>query len=479
MARGAPTIAIAGAGFGGIGLAIALKKAGFHDFTIHERAAAVGGVWRDNHYPGAACDVPSRLYSYSFEPEYGWSTAYGRGPEIRAYIDRCVAKYGIGPHIRFNSEIATAAFDEGARKWRLETVSGETIEADMFVSAVGLFNKPKLPDIPGRERFAGPSFHSAWWNHDVELAGKTVAVIGTGASAVQFVPAIAPRVARLHLYQRTPQYVMPKIVRDDASVADGSRLAHAYQRLRLFMTFEKAGRRRGSDKLVAQSQQAFLNHLAAKVADPELRAKLTPAYRWGCKRVLQSNDWYDALVRDNVEVVTAPIAAIDAAGVRTADGTLRPADVVIYGTGFTPTDYLTPMRVTGAGGRTLSEAWRGGAEAYLGLTVSGFPNFFMMYGPNTNTVTSIIFMLENQARYIVSAARRLARRGGTMDLRPEVLRRFNDDVQARLNRTVLVDADCASYFRTETGKVTTNWPGWLTEYWYRTRRVRARDYEFA
>ncbi len=479
MARRAPTIAIAGAGFGGIGLGIALKKAGFHDFTLYERASEVGGVWRDNHYPGAACDVPSRLYSYSFEPEYHWSTAYGRGPEIKAYIERCVAKYDLAPHIRFDCAIASAAFDEGARQWRLETASGEKIAADVFVSAVGLFNKPKLPDIPGRDSFAGPSFHSAWWNHDVDLAGMTVAVIGTGASAVQFVPAIAPQVARLHLYQRTPQYVMPKIVRDDAAVTQGSRLRHAWQRFRLFVTFEKAGRRRGSDTLVAESQQAFLNYLATKVRDPELRAKLTPSYRWGCKRVLQSNDWYDALARDNVEVVTTPIVAIEPHGVRGSDGELRAADVVIYGTGFTPTDYLAPMRVAGAGGRTLAEAWRDGAEAYLGLTVSGFPNFFMMYGPNTNTVTSIIFMLENQARYIVSAVRRLARTGGTMDLRPEVLRRFNDDVQARLARTVLVDADCASYFRTASGKVTTNWPGWLTEYWYRTRRVRARDYEFA
>ncbi len=479
MARRGPTIAIAGAGFGGIGLAIALKKAGFHDFTIYERAADVGGVWRDNTYPGAACDVPSRLYSHSFEPEYGWSTAYGRGPEIKAYIDRCVANYGIGPHIRFGANILSAAFDAASRKWRIETEAGERIEADMFVSAVGLFNRPNLPDIPGRDSFAGPAFHSAWWKHDVDLAGKTVAVIGTGASAVQFVPAIAPKVARLHLYQRTPQYVMPKIVRDDSSVAQGSRLAHRGQRLRLYVTFEKAGRRRSSVKLVAQSQQAFLAYLAAKVPDPELRAKLTPAYRWGCKRVLQSNDWYDALMRDNLEVMTDRIAAIEPAGVRTADGRVRAADVVIYGTGFTPTDYLAPMRVAGTGGRTLADAWRDGAEAYLGITVAGFPNFFMMYGPNTNTVTSIVFMLENQARYIVSAARRLARTGGTMDLRPEVLRRFNDELQARLDRTVLVDDDCASYFRTASGKVTTNWPGWLTEYWFRTRRVRARDYEFA
>jgi cation diffusion facilitator CzcD-associated flavoprotein CzcO len=478
MGKRTPTIAIAGAGFGGIGLAIALKKAGIESFTIYERAAEVGGVWRDNAYPGAACDVPSRLYSYSFEPEYPWSTAYGRGPEIKSYIERCVAKYGLAPHIRFGANIVSAAFDAAAREWRLETAGGERIAADVFVSAVGLFNKPALPDIPGRESFAGPSFHSARWNHDVDLRGKTVAVIGTGASAVQFVPAIAKDVARLHLFQRTPQYVMPKIVRDD-DIATGSRLAHAWERFRLFLTFEKAGRRRGSDRLIAESQAAFLAYLAAKVPDPDLRAKLTPAYRWGCKRVLQSNDWYDALVRDNVEVVTTPIEAIAPEGVRTTDGTLRKADVVIYGTGFTPTDYLASMRVAGTGGRMLAEAWRDGAEAYLGITVAGFPNFFIMYGPNTNTVTSIIFMLENQARYIVSAVGRLARTGGTMDLRPDVLRRYNDDVQRRLNRTVLVDADCASYFRTASGKVTTNWPGWLTEYWCRTRRVRPRDYEFA
>ena len=474
-----PTIAIVGSGFAGIGLAIALRKSGIESFTIYERGADVGGVWRDNRYPGAACDVPSRFYSYSFEPDYPWSEAYGRQPEIFDYIKRCVARHDLAPKIRFGVNVLHATFDETARKWHLETEAGELIEADVFVSAVGVFNKPIEPNIQGRDLFAGPQFHSARWRHDIDLAGKRVAVIGTGASAVQFVPAIAPKVAQMHVFQRTPQYVLPRLVRDGQS-GPASRLKSRWQRFRIFWAFETGNRRRFSDNLTAQAQAAFLKHLENKVKDPALRAKLTPDYSLGCKRVLQSNLWYDALVRDNVEVVDTPIAAITADGVRTTDGRERKVDVVIYGTGFSPTDFLTPMKIAGLGGRTLSEAWREGAEAYYGMTIAGFPNFFMMYGPNTNTATSIIFMLESQIHYIIRAIRLLARgRARTMNLRADVMRRFNDEIQAALAQTVLMDANCHSYFRTASGKVTTNWPGYPLAYRWRTRRVRLADYELA
>jgi cation diffusion facilitator CzcD-associated flavoprotein CzcO len=351
--------------------------------------------------------------------------------------------------------------------------------ADVFVSAVGVVNHPVEPDIEGREEFTGPQFHSARWRHDVDLAGKRVAVIGTGASAVQFVPAIAPKVAQMHVFQRTPQYVLPRLVRDGQSGA-ASWLKRRWQRWRIFWAFETGNRRRFSDKMTAEAQAAFLKHLENKVPDPVLRAKLTPTYRLGCKRVLQSNQWYDALVRDNVEVVDTPIAALTADGVRTTDGRERKVDVVIYGTGFTPTDFLTPMKIAGLGGRELSDAWRDGAEAYYGMTVSGFPNFFMMYGPNTNTATSIIFMLEGQFRYITRAIRLLAAKPGRiMNLRADVMRRFNAKLQERMAHTVMVDADCHSYFRTATGKVTTNWPGFPLEYRFRTLRVRRADYELA
>jgi cation diffusion facilitator CzcD-associated flavoprotein CzcO len=464
-----------GGGFAGIGLAIALRRAGIESFTIYERAAEVGGVWRDNRYPGCACDVPSRFYSYSFEPDYAWSEAYGRQPEILDYAKRVVAKYDIARHIRYGMNVLRARYDEAARRWRLETESGETIEADVFVSAVGLFNHPVLPEIAGREEFAGPAFHSAHWRHDIDLAGKTVAVIGTGASAVQFVPAIAPKVAKLHLYQRTPQYVLPRMVRDD-EIGAKSWLKRRWQRLRLFFTFEWGGRRRASEKLTAKAQAAFMKHLESKVPDPVLRAKLTPNYRLGCKRVLQSNDWYGALTRPNVEVIDTPIDRITPDGVLTDDGALRKADVVIYGTGFSPTDFLVPMQITGLGGKKLKDAWREGAEAYLGITVSGFPNFFMMYGPNTNAAASIIYMLENQARYIMSGIRRIAK-GRTLNLRQDVQRRFNEEIQRRLSKMVLTDANCFSYFRTASGKVTTNWPGWLLEYRWLTAWLRPNHYE--
>jgi cation diffusion facilitator CzcD-associated flavoprotein CzcO len=474
-----PTIAIVGGGFAGIGLAIALRRAGIESFTIYERALEVGGVWRDNRYPGCACDVPSRFYSYSFEKDFAWSEAYGRQPEILDYAKRVVAKYDIAPHIRYGVNVLRAAFEEVTRRWQLETESGETIEVDVFVSAVGLFNRAVVPDIQGRDDFAGPAFHSARWNHDIDLTGKTVAVIGTGASAVQFVPAIASKVAKLHLFQRTPQYVLPRMVRDD-EIGARSRLKRRWQRLKLFFTFEWGGRRRASEKLTAKAMAGFFKYLEAQVPDPELRRKLTPDYRLGCKRVLQSNDWYKALTRANVEVIDTPIARIAKDGVETKDGALRKADVIIYGTGFSPTDFLVPMEIAGLGGRRLKDAWREGAEAYLGITVSGFPNFFMMYGPNTNAAASIIYMLENQARYIVSGIRKIAKGRGhvrTLNLRAEVQRNFNDSVQRRLSRMVLTDANCASYFRTASGKVTTNWPGFLLEYRWLTAWLRPNHYE--
>jgi cation diffusion facilitator CzcD-associated flavoprotein CzcO len=478
--RRAPTIAIAGAGFGGIALAVYLKRAGIESFTLHERAADVGGVWRDNAYPGAACDVPSLLYSFSFAQDHPWSASYAPQAEILGYLRRCVDRFGLAPHIRFGSEIAAATFDERAGRWRLETGTGETIEADIFVSAVGLFNRPALPDIPGRGDFAGVQFHSARWPAGCDLAGKRVAVIGTGASAIQIVPAIAPSVARLHVFQRSPHHVLPRA--DPGLVGAGSRrqaLARRLRRLRIFLQFESAVRRRGSPRLTRKGEAAFRSHLAAQIGDPALRARLTPAFPLGCKRVLQSNDWYAALQKPNVELVDAPIAAIGPDFIRTRDGATRAVDVIIYGTGFTTTDYLAPMHIAGRGGRDLNDAWRDGAEAYLGIAVSGFPNFFMLYGPNTNAVGSIIHMLESQARYIVRCIAALGRRGASwMEVRAAAQRDYSAAIQRRLGATVLVHPTCRSYFRTASGRVTTQWPGFMTEYRRRTRRVRLGDYSF-
>lgn len=479
--KNGPEIVIAGCGFGGIAVAVALKKAGFGDFTIYEKAAEVGGVWRDNAYPGAACDVPSRLYSLSFAQDFPWSARYAPQREIHAYLRRCVERYGLTPHLRLGAGIGAARFDEARGRWRIETTDGARREADIFISAVGLFDRPALPDIPGRAAFEGPQFHSARWDQAVSLAGKTVAVIGTGASAIQFVPAIAPAAKALHVFQRSAQYVMPK---PDGPVRRGwwwrLPVVRNLDRFRVFLGFERVIPRRASERLTAKGQAGFLAYLETAVPDPDLRRRLTPDYPLGCKRVLISNDWYPALQRLNVELVDAGIEAILPDGIRTRDGTVRKADVIVYGTGFTPTDFLASLPVTGLGGRTLEEVWRDGTEAYLGIAVAGFPNFFMLYGPNTNTAGSIVYMLESQARYIVRALRALGRRDArTMTVRAAVQRRYNDEIQRRIAGTVLVKPGCRSYFQTAAGKVTTQWPGLMVAYRWRTRRVRAADFDFA
>ena len=476
-------IVIVGCGFGGIAMAIALKKAGISSFSIIEKSDDIGGVWRDNGYPGAACDVPSRLYSYSFEQNYNWSESFAPQREIHDYLRRCAEKYGVRPHIRFGTEIESAAFDEGAGSWMLKTTAGERIEADIFISAMGLFNRAKLPDIPGRDDFAGMSFHSSHWNHEYALDGKSVAVIGTGASAIQFVPEIARQVKHLAVFQRTPHYIMPKEKRG-SSPAERSwfqrqALGRALERFKIFLNMEKGTRRRSSIPKTEAAEQVFLKSLERQVPDPVLRQKLTPDYHLGCKRVLRSDDWYPALQRSNVDLIDTPIDKIDQTGIQTGGGQKRDVDAIIYGTGFTPTDFLSPVRLTGLTGVELNQAWRDGAEAYLGITVTGFPNFFMMYGPNTNLSGSIIFMLESQARYIVRCIRSLHRhRARYMAVNAAAQRRLNAEIQSRIAETVIMDDNCHSYFKTASGKVTTQWPGYLTEYRLRTSRVRAGDYVF-
>ena len=477
-------IVIVGSGFGGIAMAIALKKAGFTEFAIIERSDDIGGVWRDNGYPGAACDVPSRLYSYSFEQNYDWSESFAPQREIHDYLRRCAEMYGVLPHIRFNTEIESAAFDENAGSWILKTTHGERIDADIFISAMGLFNRFKLPDIPGRDDFTGMQFHSSYWNHDYALDGKTVAVIGTGASAIQFVPEIAKQVKHLSVFQRTPHYIMPKEKRG-SSPAERSRfqrsaLGRELERFKIFLNMEKGTRRRSSIPMTEAAEQGFLKSLERQVPDPGLRARLTPDYHLGCKRVLRSDDWYPALQRTNVELVDTPIEGIYRTGIKTEDGQARDFDAIIHGTGFTPTDFLSPLQLTGLKGVELNQAWRDGAEAYLGVTITGFPNFFMMYGPNTNLSGSIIFMLESQSRYIVRCIRSMRRRKARyMAVNHDAQRRLNEEIQARIATTIIMDDNCHSYFKTASGKVTTQWPGYLTEYRLRTSRVRAGDYLFA
>lgn len=475
---GSPSIIIIGCGFGGVGLGIALKKAGCENFTIFEKASEIGGVWRDNTYPGATCDVPSRFYSYSFEQDFPWRTRYAGQSQIHDYLRHCVEKYRLGPHIRTETEITAAVFDEAAGTWRVTTAAGDIHEANLLVSAMGLFNRPLVPDLPGQDAFRGPRFHSARWDHSVSLAGKTVAVIGTGASAIQFVPAIAAEAGRMYVFQRSAQYVMPKV--DGALDTTGGLrtwLESRVERARTYVTFERASRGRGSPRLTAKGEAGFRALLAARVADPELRRKLTPDYPLGCKRVLRSDDWYPAIQRENVTLIDQPVTEIFETGVATAERRYDDVDVIIYGTGFRTTEYLTPVTITGPGGRDLNAHWAGHPEAYLGMTVAGFPNFFMMYGPNTNLLGSIIYLLERQARYITRAAGMLAGKPGrTIDVRPEIQNRYNAGIQARIGKTVLVAEGCHSYFQAADGTIVTQWPGFMGEYAWATRRVRRGDF---
>ncbi|MBM7059263.1 NAD(P)/FAD-dependent oxidoreductase [Pseudomonas sp. UL073] len=476
-------VLIIGAGFGGLGLAIQLQKAGIGDFLILEKGAQVGGTWRDNTYPGAACDVPSHLYSYSFEPKSDWSRKFAPQAEIFAYQQHCADKYGLLPQIRFNTEVASAEFDEAAGLWRVLTSDGETFSAQALVSACGQLNRPAYPRLPGMEQFRGEVFHSARWNHAYDLRGKRVAVVGTGASAIQFVPAIAPEVAQLHLFQRSAAYVIPKpdraykpwelaVMRRFPALQKVDRLLKYIQhesRVLAFSVFPS---------LMKVMRGAFARHLARGIADPQLRAKLTPDYPLGCKRILISNDYYPALARANVEVVNDGIREVTANGVVTEDGRERPVDAIIYGTGFAATDFLAPMHITGRGGLDLNQAWRAGAEAYLGISVSGFPNLFILYGPNTNLGhNSIIYMLESQFRYVVGCLRELRDQGlRAMELKPEVQRRFNQDLHKRVQHTVW-EQGCTSWYKTAEGKNTNNWPGFTFTYRQYTRRPELADYE--
>ncbi|MET9488497.1 NAD(P)/FAD-dependent oxidoreductase [Nocardia sp. NPDC006630] len=476
-----PSVIVIGAGFGGLGMAIELQRNGFREVTILERAADLGGVWRENTYPGAACDVPSPLYSFSYEPKPKWRQRYSGREDIVAYIRGVAGRHGLFEQIVFGAEVTEAEFDEVSGQWTVQTADGNARTADVLISAVGQLSRPALPAITGVESFAGESFHSARWDHGVQLTGKRVACIGTGASAIQFIPEIQPQVAQLTLFQRTAAWVLPKFDTDYQPI---------HQRVLLHVPGLPAAERfswwaiaefvalglveyPGITRAVARMAG---KHLAEQVTDPELLAKLTPDYPIGCKRALFSNDYYPALAQPNVTVETTAISEIAPEGVRTADGVLHAADVIIYGTGFKGTEFLWPMKIRGRGGRNLADVWEGGAHAYLGITVPDFPNMFLVYGPNTNLgVGSIIYMIESQARYIRHAVQLLAEQPGhCLEVLPETEREYNTALQQRLARTPW--NFCTSWYRTKSGRITNNWPGTTRSYRRRTRKVRRADY---
>lgn len=494
-------IAIVGAGFSGLGAAIRLKQAGIEDFVVLERTGDVGGTWNVNTYPGCQCDIPSHLYSFSFAPNPGWTRTYSLQPEIWEYLRRVSREHRVHPHIRFHCEVAAARWDEREQLWRIATGTaaegtsdtqaaseeGEPrtreITAEILIAGPGPLAEPKLPEIEGIDSFAGTIFHSAQWDHEHSLLGKRVGVIGTGASSIQFVPHIQPEVARLHLFQRTPPWVVPH--RDRRTTGAERLLYRAFPPAqRLVRALVYASRelfvltlmhpRQGS-----LAERAGLRHLREQIPDPQLRERLTPRYRIGCKRTLISNDYYPALQRPNVELVTDAIAAVTPRGILTADGAERELDTIILGTGFHVTDMPVAQWVHGRDGRALEEIWRGSPQAYLGTTVAGFPNLFLLVGPNTGLGhNSIVFMIESQLNYLMDCLAHLDRTGArSFEVRAQAQERFNEEIQGRLQGSVWTSGGCVSWYLDEHGRNSTIWPGSTWPYRRRTRRFDPDRYE--
>jgi cation diffusion facilitator CzcD-associated flavoprotein CzcO len=478
-------IVIVGAGFAGIGMAIRLKQAGIHDFTILERADRVGGTWRDNTYPGIACDVPSHLYSYSFEPNPRWSRFFAPQREILAYLEHCADKYGVRPHIRFGVGAKGGAFDERTGLWEVKTSDGGTVKARVVISGSGhALSKPVYPDIRGRESFRGKQMHTARWDHQYPLEGKRVAVIGTGASAVQLVPSIAERVGKMHVFQRTPAWVLPKPDREitprEQALLEKVPSLQKVARTAIYWVLEAmAVGYVVEPRLNWLREQHSLRFLKASVKDPALRAKLTPHFRLGCKRILISNDYYAALQRPNAELVTEGISEIRADSIVTSDGQERPVDVIMYATGYETAEAKPPFPILGKGGVDLADAWRDGIEAYLGTAIPGFPNLFLILGPNMGLGhSSMIFQMESQFAYLVDAIRTMRDKDlASVEVRREVGDRYNERLQKRLERTVWNSGGCASWYLTSSGKNTTAWPGFTFEYRLRARRFDAKNYD--
>ena len=468
-------VLIVGTGFAGIGMAVALQQAGRRDFLLLERAADVGGVWRDNTYPGAACDVPSHLYSFSFAPNPDWSRVFSTQAEIHAYLRGCVERFQLRPRIRFNAEVQSAAWDDVQACWTVTLVGGEPLRARVLITGMGQLSRPAIPKLPGLADFAGPSFHSARWDHGCDLRGKRVAVIGTGASAIQFVPAIAPQVKQLHVFQRSAPYFLPRADRAyrawEKALFRHVPAAMKLHRMWIYLSYEYralAFTRFGSLMKLAVGVP-FRRLLNRQVGDPALRARLTPDHPIGCKRILLSSEYLCTMTRPNVNLVTAGIRRVTPTGVEADDGQHHDADVLILGTGFAATEFLAPMQVRGRDGVELNQVWSQGAKAYLGMSVPGFPNFFMLYGPNTNLGhNSIVYMLESQVAHVMRCLRRLdAQRARSIEVDADPHERHNAHIQARMKDTVW--QGCRSWYVDANGHNSTNWPGFTWTYRWLTR----------
>jgi cation diffusion facilitator CzcD-associated flavoprotein CzcO len=478
-------VVVVGAGFSGIGMAARLRSMGMEDFVVLDRGNDLGGTWRDNSYPGCCCDVPSNLYSYSFALNPDWSRAFPPQGEIWDYMRRCVDRFGVGGHLRFGRAVDEARWDEEASRWVVRTTGGEEFSAPVLIWATGSLSEPSVPELPGLGDFRGKVFHSARWEHGFELAGKRVCVVGTGASAIQFVPQIAPVVAHLYLYQRTPPWIVPRRDRPVSALRKAAyRTLPALQRLsrlRIYVMFESllsvfVGR---ATRRVAAVRKTALTHLQKQVPDEALRRDLTPDYEPGCKRLLLSDDYYPALTRPNVEVVPSAVASFTAHEVVGQDGIARPVDVVIMGTGFEAAEPPYAGHIVGPDGVRLSEVWKEqGSQAYLGCTVSGFPNLFLMIGPNSTLAhNSMIYMIESHINYIASALAFMERPGvHVVEVKPGVQRRFNERLQRRLEHSVWVEGGCGSWYLDHQGRNTTLWPDHTWRFRRLTRRFHPGEY---
>ncbi|RKT85566.1 Predicted flavoprotein CzcO associated with the cation diffusion facilitator CzcD [Saccharopolyspora antimicrobica] len=477
------SVVIVGTGFSGLGMAIKLKQAGIEDFIVLEKAADLGGTWRDNTYPGCACDVPSLMYSFSFEQNPNWSRMFARQGEISDYLQHCADKYRVRDHIHYGVEFSGAEYDEATQTWRVSTADGSEYVGKALVSGVGALHIPSYPELPGVQDFEGEVFHSAEWNHDFDLAGKRVAVIGTGASAIQFVPQIAKKVAKLHLFQRTPPWIQPK---PDRPVPEALQrlfrrvpLVQRAARAALYWTLEARYFAVFNKHLGKLSEHLSKRYIRKAVKDPEVRAAVTPDYSMGCKRILLSSDYYPALNRSNVDLVTSGVAEVRKNSVVTGDGQEHPVDAIIYGTGFHVTDAFDHLTIVGRDGRKLQDAWRNGMEAYLGVAVSGFPNLFFLLGPNTGLGhNSVVFMIESQLNYVLGALRGICRgKVAQLDVRQSVQDDFNSEIQSELGDAVWSAGGCRSWYLDENGVNRTIWPGFTWKYWLRTRKVDPADFE--
>ncbi len=479
-------VVIVGAGFAGLGMAIRLKQAGIHDFTVLEASDRLGGTWRDNTYPGVACDIPAHLYCYSFEPNPNWTRFFAPQEEILAYLELCADKYDVRSHIRFGTAVTGASFDERTGLWLVQTSKGSTLTARVLVSGSGhALSQPVYPDVPGRNRFRGKTMHSSRWEGDYSLVGKAVAVVGTGASAIQIVPTIAPIVGRMHVFQRTAAWVQPKpeVVFTERQKAWFRRWPSLQTLVRrsIYVALESLALGYVVEPRLNRIRElACLRFLNESVADPELRAKLTPSFRLGCKRILVSSDYYRVLQQENVELVTDSIREIREHSIVTADGRERSVDVIIYATGFESAEAKPPFPMRGRANIDLADEWKGGVRAYAGTTMAGFPSAFLLIGPNTILGhSSMIFMMESQFAYILDAIRTIrSRRLKYVEVRRDVEDLYNEKLQKRLAGTVW-NTGCSSWYFTHSGKNTTTWPGFTFEFRHMMRRFDTSSYVLA